>query len=654
MTAAMSDGHRPEIEGLRALAVLPVIFYHLSANLVPAGFLGVDVFFVISGYLITGLLVTDLQTGRFNLWQFYERRARRILPALFLVIAACILPAAALMLPGQHADFGLAVLSAVGFVSNMFYHGSTGYFMPSAEIMPLLHTWSLAVEEQFYLFFPLALYAAWRFGRRSLPVVVIVVGLASFGFSVWLAQSDPAANFYLLHARAWELMAGALVALWRRPPRFLAELLAAAGLVMIVIAYSLADGGSPLTGLPAVLPVGGTALVLWSSSGSAVGWLLSVPPLRWIGLISYSAYLWHWPLIAFWRLGGGGEMTVSAGLFIVLATLALATLTFVFVEQPFRNRSPAAPFPTRAVVPFLAVNALALVLFGLLPNMQSARGTGNQASDAASIEARLATNYGLGIACEGSFTLDPSCRTSERPEVLLWGDSYAMHLAPAILSAGDWGGMIQMTKSSCAPVLGLSTAPADYAADWYIGCLRFNDEVFAWLAGASSVRIVVLSSNLNILFNSLRRPDGSVIPEAESMAVVGAALLDTAERIRALGKEVVIVSPTPATGTNIGQCLAAAKLSGGTLLACDFPLADSGSTNQQAIAFLRDLSGRIPVIDLTELICPDNQCSTHKADVFLFRDQGHLSVEGAEWLGRTYRFDRLIRQSAAWSAAAIN
>jgi peptidoglycan/LPS O-acetylase OafA/YrhL len=654
MTAPQSESYRPEIDGLRAVAVLPVIFYHLSATLVPAGFLGVDVFFVISGYLITGLLVADLQNGRFSLWRFYERRARRILPALFLVIAACVLPAAALMLPGQHADFGLAVLAAVGFMSNVLYYGSTGYFMPSAEIMPLLHTWSLAVEEQFYLFFPLILYAAWRFGRRSLPVVVVLFGLASVGFGLWLARSDPAANFYLLPARAWELMAGALVVLWRRPPGILAEIFAAGGLAMIVIAYALPDGGSPLPGLPAVLPVVGAALLLWSSSASGAGRLLSAAPLRWIGRISYSAYLWHWPIIAFWRLRGGGEMTVASGLLIVLATLALATLTFAFVEQPFRNRGPAGPFPTRALVPFLAVNTAALVMVGLLPVLSSTIGARSLASDAASIEARLTTNYGLGIACEGSFTLDPSCRTSERPEVLLWGDSYAMHLAPAILSAGDWGGMIQMTKSSCAPVLGLSMAPTEYATDWYIGCLRFNDEVFAWLAGARSVRIVVLSSNLNILFNSLRRPDGSVIPESQAMAAVGAALLDTAERIRALGKEVVIISPTPATGTDIGQCLAAAELSGGTLAACDFALVDSGNTNRMAIEFLRDLSAQIPVIDLTTLICPNGQCSTRQGDVFVYRDQGHLSVEGAEWLGRTYRFDRLIRQSTAQSVVAIN
>ncbi len=647
MTDPKAAGYRPEIDGLRALAVLPVIFYHLSETLVPAGFLGVDVFFVISGYLITGLLIADLEQSRFSLWRFYERRARRILPALFLVIAACVLPAALFMLPGQHSDFGLAVLAAVGFVSNIFYYGSTGYFMPSAEVMPLLHTWSLAVEEQFYLVFPLVLYATWRVNGRWLWIVVAGIGLTSLILGYWLARSDPAANFYLLPARALELMAGALVALWRRPPRILAEGLTAAGLVMIAVAYALPDGGSPLHGLPALVPVVGAALVLWAGRGSVVGRVLSVAPLRWVGLISYSAYLWHWPLIAFWRLRGG-EITAAAGAGILVATLSLATLTFVLVERPFRNQGPVALFPARALVPFLGSAAVALVLFGLLPTMPAFREADGSA---ATIEARLATNYGLDMVCEGGFTLDPKCRTSEQPEVLLWGDSYAMHLAPAILAAGDWGGMIQMTKSSCAPVLGLSMSPSEYDSDWYIGCLRFNDEVFAWLAGSSSVRIVVLSSNLNLLFNSLRRPDGLVIPESAAMPAVRAALLDTVRRIRALGKEVVVVSPTPATGKDIGQCLAAAELAGGPDTACDFALTDSGVTNQKGIDFLRELAPQIPLIDLTALICRNGTCATRVADVLVFRDPGHLSVEGAEWLGRTYRFDRLIRHPAAPDAS---
>lgn len=644
------EGYRPEIDGLRALAVIPVILFHLAAPLAPAGFLGVDVFFVISGYLITGLLVADLRAGRFSLWRFYERRARRILPALFLVTSACVLPAALWMLPGQQADFGRAILAAIGFVSNVLYYGSTGYFAASAETMPLLHTWSLAVEEQFYLIFPLVLYGVWRFGAARLGLVVAGLGLASLAVGLWLARSDPAAQFYLLPSRAWELMAGGLIALWqRRPVGIPAEILAGSGLLLIVCGYAVPDGGMP--GLPALLPVVGAALFLWTGAGSRVGRIMALAPLRWIGLISYSAYLWHWPLLAFWRLRGG-EVTPATGLTIGAATLVLATLTFVFVEQPFRNRGPAAVFPVRALVPFLGAGAVGLALFGVLPLIPAGSGQGQ--GDAAAIEARLAINYGLGEVCEAAFTLDPVCRTSDRPEILLWGDSFAMHLAPAIRAGGDWGGMIQMTKSSCAPILDLSTAPPEYEADWYEECLRFNDEVFAWLAGAASVRIVVLSSTFNMLFQDLRRPDGTTVPAVDAPPAIRAGLLDTAARIRALGKAVVVVSPTPVTGDDIGQCLASAALSGAAEAACDFPLATAASVNRDAIDFLRGLSDQVPLIDLTALICPEGHCATRKDGVFVYRDAGHLSVEGAEWLGRRFQFDQLIRQAADRPVAAIN
>ena len=651
------ESYRPEIDGLRALAVLPVIFYHLSASLVPAGFLGVDVFFVISGYLITGLLVAELKGNRFNLWRFYERRARRILPALFLVVAASVLPAAWLMLPGQHAGFGWAILAAISFLSNHLYYHSTGYFMPSADVMPLLHTWSLAVEEQFYLFFPPILCAAWRWRENGLVAVVALLGLTSLIVFIMPLQQDPAAGFYLLPGRAWELMAGALVALM--PPLLgglLAEAATIAGLLMVVVAYGQLGGMQVLYDFPTLLPVCGAALFLWSGGQSQVGQAIAVEPLRKIGLISYSAYLWHWPLLAFWRLSGGTEVTVANGALFIIGTLALATLTYQLVERPFRDRSATALFPTRALSPFLGTCTVALTLFAVMPLIPSAIGIRSGPTSAAAIEARLQINYGLNIACEGAFTLDPACRTSDRPLILLWGDSFAMHLAPVIESSGDWGGMIQMTKSSCAPIVDLSTAPVEYAADWYLGCLRFNSEVLAWLAGADSVQIVVLSSAFNILFNDLRRPDGSPIPAAQAPIEVRKAFLDTVDRIRVMGKRVVVVSPTPApgTGSDLRLCLAAAELAGGPETSCDFPLASISDANHGALAFLRGLADQVPLIDLTTLICPAGQCFTRKGDVIVFRDNGHLSIEGANWLGRIYRFESLIRQATIKTAGPVN
>jgi predicted Fe-S protein YdhL (DUF1289 family) len=214
--------------------------------------------------------------------------------------------------------------------------------------------------------------------------------------------------------------------------------------------------------------------------------------------------------------------------------------------------------------------------------------------------------------------------------------------------------MIQMTKSSCAPILGLSTAPEEYEATWFEGCLRFNDEVFAWLAGADTIRTVVLSSNLHILTNELRRPDGSTVPVEGAEAAVRIALLDTVKKIRALGKDVVMVSPTPTTGSDVGQCLAAADLAGTDSAACNFPLAEIAPVNRNAFGFLEGLAGHVPQVVLTDLICPEGICLARRGDTFIFRDTGHLAIEGAEWLGRTYRFDRLLRQAASGPAGQIN
>jgi peptidoglycan/LPS O-acetylase OafA/YrhL len=342
--------YRPEVDGLRAVAVLSVILFHAGFELFSGGFVGVDVFFVISGYLITSIILRELSQGTFSIVKFYERRARRILPALFFVIA-CVLPFAYLwLLPHELARFGESLVAVATFASNIFFWRGTDYFSPNAENELLLHTWSLAVEEQYYLLFPLLLMVSWRFYTRKLFWCVAIVALMSFAVCELGWRNSPIANFYLLPTRAWELLLGSLVAIrLASSPTPLAipslgrEFIVGAGLIAIVASTLLFDESTPFPSYYAAIPTLGAALIIAFGNGQQLTTrFLSLKPIVFIGLISYSAYLWHHPLFTFLRLRGFGELTELHFLGAAVASLLLAAFTWRFVETPFRKTSTVA------------------------------------------------------------------------------------------------------------------------------------------------------------------------------------------------------------------------------------------------------------------------------------------------------------------------
>lgn len=351
--------YRREIDGLRAVAVVPVVLFHGGFELFGGGFVGVDIFFVISGYLITSILIDELAAGKLSILRFYERRARRILPALFTVMAVCIPFAWVMMLPNRFKDFAESLIAVVFFGSNFLFWRESGYFEPAVDLKPLLHTWSLAVEEQFYLLFPLLLAGLWRFGRGR--VFWVLAGIAGLSLAVsevgWRYAQTP--NFYLAPSRAWELLAGSLCAFVltaRSQPAH--NMLSAVGLLLIIGSIFWYDERTPFPSVYALVPVGGTVLVvLFGGAGTLVARLLSGAGFVGIGLISYSAYLWHQPIFAFARIGGVDPKNgpVMAGL--AVAAFGLAWLTWFCVEQPFRTRAVVA---TRRQV-FIASGCAGLV-----------------------------------------------------------------------------------------------------------------------------------------------------------------------------------------------------------------------------------------------------------------------------------------------------
>jgi peptidoglycan/LPS O-acetylase OafA/YrhL len=357
--------YRREVDGLRAIAVLPVILFHAGFNVFSGGYIGVDVFFVISGYLITTILINELEDERFSIARFYERRARRILPALFVVMLACLPFAYMWMLPSQLKDFAQSLVAVVFFGSNILFWRESGYFAADAELMPLLHTWSLAVEEQYYIVFPIFLLLAWRFGRNKVFWSVVVIAAISLLLSEWGWRNKPSANFYLAPTRAWELFAGSICAFLTVGRTLKSNnVLSAIGLAAIVVSIFAFDDNTPFPSVYALVPVVGTALIiLFGRQGTWVAKLLSIRAFVGVGLISYSAYLWHQPLFAFARLRSLTEPShiLMAGL--AVAALLLAWVTWRWVEQPFRKRANPVLATQRSV--FAASGAVGAVFVAL-------------------------------------------------------------------------------------------------------------------------------------------------------------------------------------------------------------------------------------------------------------------------------------------------
>ncbi len=360
--------YRPEIDGLRAVAVLPVILFHAGFAPFSGGYVGVDVFFVISGYLITSILLKDLSTGTFTLTRFYERRARRILPALFLIFMVSTIAAWILLLPDEMKDFTGSLAAATTFWSNIYFWQGSGYFGGPAELKPLLHTWSLGVEEQYYILFPLFLMLAWGLGRKKIIIILAsLFGLSLIGAHLG-ALNGSNGVFFLLPTRMWELLLGIFAAFYlartdiKQLSKPVNEALGLAGLAMILAAVFLFDENTPTPGLPLLLPTLGALLIILcgQDKNTLIYKVLSFTPLVWIGLISYSAYLWHQPLLAFarhytyedtppWLLGA-----------LCLATLPLSYLSWRFVEQPFRRKDG---FSRRFI---FTASAIGIVFFSAL------------------------------------------------------------------------------------------------------------------------------------------------------------------------------------------------------------------------------------------------------------------------------------------------
>jgi peptidoglycan/LPS O-acetylase OafA/YrhL len=544
MTA--SAAYRRDIDGLRSLAIVPVLLYHTHVPGFTGGYVGVDIFFVISGYLITGIIAREIDLDTFSLARFYERRARRILPALFAMIAVVVAVASWLYLPGDFAQVPQSTLMALLFVSNIWAFLETGYFDESAKSSPLLHCWSLAVEEQFYIGFPILLWLIARHIPRHRAAVLVGATLLSLAWAVWKQADKDGFAFYMLPPRAWELFAGALLATGTIPTvrsAMAREVLSAAGLCLIAFAVFAYSPQTVFPGLAAIPPVLGTALLIHCAPETLVGRLLSNPLPVGIGLISYSLYLWHWPLVVFTEYATNSRLAGMPQIAVIAASLALAWLSWRFVERPFRD---ATRFSQRKIFLFsgtatalLAATAALMMPLGGWP----ARFSGETVRlDAAQQSFSPKRNDCLKFVVGGD---RPECTlgAAVQPVAGVWGDSHGVELAWVLGQelAAKGQSLIQRTRGSCPPLLG-------YAPEAEPDCAPFNREVLARIKATPSIKRVYLTA--------FWADDNYHTPQTIAQFDATIAALQVA------GKQVVVLGPVPLQRFNVPRRLALASARG--------------------------------------------------------------------------------------------
>ena len=610
--------YRAEIDGLRAIAVVSVILFHAGFESFSGGFVGVDVFFVISGYLITTILIEDIQSGRFSVSNFYERRARRILPVLFFVMLTCIPFAWMWMFPYQISEFTQSLMAVSFFVSNMFFWKKSDYFGPENGELPLLHTWSLAVEEQYYVLFPLFLLLTWRIGKNRVFWIIIVLATLSLMLSEWGWRNKPDANFYLLISRAWEIFSGSIAAfiLQSRGVKS-SNILSFSGLSAILFAIFVFDSTTPFPSVYALVPViGAVFIILFAGDTTLVARFLSIKPMVGIGLVSYSAYLWHQPIFAFARIRVIEPPSASLMLLLSFATLGLAVLSWRFVETPFREKNR---YSKTSIFLMAIMGAASMLVINLIVTKTPIVYTRYSAVQIDVLRDRDANRdfmtshaydrFGcfFDYSQPASVLVDNNCiEESLGKRIILFGDSEAAHYLEGfrLLQEVHNASVMQFTGASCRAIDIAKTGSR---------CSDFFDIFEKDVApNLSPNDTVIVASNW---WNSHRRMGDHEFYEALSATV---------NLISSFGAKVVLIGNTPDFTRDPYEQLSVLEnpnvqvsLSVQDYVASDLIISKVASETLAGVTLPADI------------LCEGLLCSFRDDEEYLFFDAGHLSSYGS-------------------------
>lgn len=630
--------YRPDIDGLRAVAILSVVLFHAWPGLIPGGYIGVDVFFVISGYLISGIIFSSLEHDRFSLTEFYVRRIRRIFPALVIVLAACLAFGWFVLYADEYGQLGKHAAAAAGFVQNFVLWSETGYFDNAASSKPLLHLWSLGIEEQFYIVWPLLLAFVWK-RRWNFLAITALIAVVSFVMNLHLTiiglQSDA---FYLPFARFWELMAGGILAYLalHRPSsieRF-KEGQSVAGAVLLLAGLLLLGNKDEFPGWRALLPVLGAYLLISAGPEAHINRkLLASKPMVWIGLISYPLYLWHWPLLVFLGILYP-HSSVWMNVATLVASVLLAWMTFALVERKIRAYGRVVKLLLAAMILIAVTGALVFFAKGL-PQRDVNKPL--HGLDAKSFKASRRSDG----SCRELFGMQPIkeevCLTnSAQPKVLFLGDSHAMALYSAIHD-GKYSLQAMLISSQ-----GCTTYP------FLKSTLPFK-KIYGNYCTETAIRgveaaLAIASVDTVVISNRGPRVETDVIyhDAARSYDVKEAFLVGNEGLIRTLlkaGKKVIFVIDTPKLKRNVHGCLQRGIF--GQSVDCASTRSEHDAYHQEYLANVRQIHADFPgliVFDPTSLFCDHEQCRFQdEQGNLLYFDSHHISSEASrQMLGRMF------------------
>jgi len=624
--------YRREIDGLRSIAVIPVILFHAGFTSFSGGYVGVDIFFVISGYLITSIIVGDLENGTFSITNFYVRRIRRILPVLVVVIIFTLPFAWAWMLPLQFEEFSRSLVFVSLFVSNYFFKREVGYFDSDSDYSPLLHTWSLAIEEQYYVIFPVFLLLAWRLGKNRVFSILIIFSILSLLFSEFGWRTSPNNNFYSTPARAWEILAGAISALlWINNSRKPNDIVSGFGFSCIIFSIFYFDDNTPFPSIYTLIPVLGTSLIiLYGTKGTLVAKLLSTKMLVGIGLISYSAYLWHQPLFAFARIRSLYEPDKWIFLTLVVATFSLAFLSWKFIEQPFRKNRVTFFQPKLRVFSTSSLFASGIIIFGIYSQTPDVSGKRFDLTSSQIEYISTSNSSPKRNACHtsGWEYLEPSLACSyfsKNVRIAVLGDSHSVELAYALAIAlePEGIGVQQLTFSSCFPTYETET--------FSNACAEWTQEAIRWILENDDITDVVMSYRIHAALNGNHERIYPELP-GENSDAYRFEIISSLEKILfdlSQTKNVIYVAQAPEVAATFEKLVYWTPSN-----QTDQLIGISREWWSKRTQFFDEnmrnmVASMAPIVDISTVLCDGEYCYAGSNGISYYFDDDHLSIEGA-------------------------